>query len=152
MDRIANIKVAAYFFSVVSSASLYAMELELQKPKSCVENTEMRMEMVYKKFGPFFSFDEAILAQHKNTHPSFVRIVRTQLKYRKFPSLKPEHLLSSTEDQDNILSSLIARPGCFIHDETCCFIALTKEERDSYSKLSAEVKDALSTYAKTYID
>jgi hypothetical protein len=188
VDKIIKIKMAAYFFCVVGSPSLCAMELELQKSNeycevqrtwlcteimkkyevpqdvACIIRSKIyspRMDTIYKKFDPFFHFNAAGYRCMKAYKPKIPRIILAvdyayyskletdffkTLNCRKFFAVKPRTLFYFTDNQDEILLSLISSPNCFIHVRGDCRIALTKNEREKYLMLPAEFRDVLSQY------
>ncbi len=191
MNRIETIKNLAYFFCVVSSASLSAMELEVQKPKDyCVVQkallcdeimTErgvpqevaaivkrdaccaLRIDTIYKKFDPFFHFDRRDYRGYGDMYmeriqdwqgAQFLLLAAQEYAHRncrKFDVVTPQHLFFFTENQDEILFSLISRPGCFVGYRGKWQIKLTSEEHEKYFMLPAEFRDILSKYPRSCV-
>lgn len=178
--------MAAYFFSIVSSASLCAMELELQKPKDnglvkkallCGEIMKerglpkdvtvlvidkmysMRMDTIYKKFDPFFNFNAGGYRSMRWYHNRETRyshidelaaLSHIHKSCRKFWAIKPQTLFYFKDYQDEILSLLISRPGCFIHNEGRFHIVLTEQERIRCCLLPDEFQAILHEYSQSY--
>lgn len=185
MDKRVKIKTITYFFCVVGSASLCAMELELQKSNeycevqkawlcteiikkyevpqdvACIIRSEIyspRMDTIYKKFDPFFHFNAAGYRCMKEAHRIETRhlcmsmedesaaLLCIKKNSRKFFAVTPLRLFFFTENQDEILVSLISCPNCFIHDRGDCRIALTEKEFEKCLMLPADFRDALNKY------
>jgi hypothetical protein len=183
VDRIVTIKIAAYFFCVVGSALLSAMELKLQQSQEyhmvqkvllCDEIMKKyeipqdvtvvvkrdaycspRMDTIYKKFDPFFNFNAAgyrcLKAAHKTeTRHSYFddseALSHIEKSCRKFWEIKPRTLFYFKDYQDEILSLLISRPGCFIHNEGNFHIILTEQEYIRVCLLPDEFQVILNKY------
>ena len=135
----------------------------------------VRMDTLYKKFDPFFHFNDDNYAKKLSAHNEYLKLhillalklgnnfnnveikqyQETALKHinqtcRKFDIVEPRHLLFFTEKQDEILFSLINRPNCFFQNKNFCHIVLTAEERKNYRMLPAELRALLNKYPKSY--
>jgi hypothetical protein len=182
VNRTVTVKMAVYFFCIISGALLCAMELKLQEPHDycvakkillCDEIMEkyavpqdvislikrdsfysdclLRMDTIYKKFDPFFNFNAAgyksMCAANKEVEHSYTHIEKS---CRKFWAIKPRTVFFFKNYQDEILSSLISRPGCFIHNAGNFHIELTSQERVRVCLLPDEFQAILHEYSQSY--
>jgi hypothetical protein len=128
--------------------------------KSCL----LRKDSIYKQFDPFFHFDNdnyAKMTSDYNEEKSLIYAPFNDLEIkhfeeifsiallrrcRKFDILKPHHLIFLTEKQDEILSSLIARPECFHACKGTYSFKMTEKEHQSFLMLPPELIELLSIY------
>jgi hypothetical protein len=128
----------------------------------------LRMDSIDKKFTPFFHFyndSYATMISHYSRDKNLfiaallpndeeikqfeeMSLKNVHRRCRKFDILEPHHLIFFTEEQDNILSSLIARPDCFYDCKGSYSLQVTEKENGQFLMLPAELRELLSIYPK----
>lgn len=160
-DDYSSVKNALFFAQAMQERGVIPKDVaDIIVYKTCL----FRKDSIYKQFDSFFHFDNDNYAkmiseynENKNLfinaatdlvikHFEEIFFIALHRRCRKFDILEPHHLIFLTKKQDKILSSLIARPGCFHDCKGTYSLQMTEKENESYLMLPSELRELLSIY------